>query len=182
MGLLDRIKCNSEDWDLDEGKESGMTPKFDCVKSFMDTKIFRKFSTKYGLDSEIVASFCESFATHVDLPKEKWFKYNPPIEVKVVAPITVGEKIITYNDSIVPTTYVEKPPFHVRIKDHAKASTVVHRNNIRTYSPLSKSKLNLMLLLLKISWLIILMGMLFTSVRKLLDLLDLILKVNIDLL
>jgi len=58
-----------------------MTPKFDCVKSFMDTDIFRKFSTKYGLDSEIVASFCESFATYVDLPKEKWFKYHPPIEV-----------------------------------------------------------------------------------------------------
>ena len=56
-----------------------MTPSFDCVKSFMDTYIFRKFSTKYGLDSEIVASFCESFATHVDLPKEKWFKYHPPI-------------------------------------------------------------------------------------------------------
>ena len=35
--LLDRIKRNSEDWDLDEGKELGMTPKFDCVKSFMDT-------------------------------------------------------------------------------------------------------------------------------------------------
>ena len=56
--LLERIKCNSEDWDLDEGNESGMTPKFDCVKSFMDTDVFRKFSTKYGLDSEIVASFC----------------------------------------------------------------------------------------------------------------------------
>ena len=26
---------------------------------------------KYGLYFEIVASFCESFATHVDLPKEK---------------------------------------------------------------------------------------------------------------
>ena len=52
--LLDRIKRNSEDWDLDEGKESGMTPKFDCVKSFMDTDAFRGFSTKYGLDSEIV--------------------------------------------------------------------------------------------------------------------------------
>ena len=24
--LLDRIKCNSEDWDLDDGKESRMTP------------------------------------------------------------------------------------------------------------------------------------------------------------
>ena len=26
--LLDRIKRNSEDWDLNEGKELGMTPKF----------------------------------------------------------------------------------------------------------------------------------------------------------
>ena len=99
-----------------------MTPKFDCVKSFMDTNIFRNFSTKYGLDSEIVASFYESFATYVDLPKDKWFKYHPPVEVKVVATITVEEKIITYSDPIVPTAYVEKPPFPVRIKDHAKAS------------------------------------------------------------
>ena len=102
--LLERIKCNSEDWDLDEGKESGITPKFDCVKSFMDTDAFREFSTKYGLDYEIVASFCESIATHVVLLKEKWFKYNPPIEVKVVAPIKVEEKIVTYNDPIVHTS------------------------------------------------------------------------------
>ena len=133
--LLERIKRNSEDWDLDEGKESGITPKFDCVKSFMDTNAFREFSTKYGLDSEIVASFCESFAAHVHLPKEKWFKYNPPTEVKVVAPITVEENIITYNDPIVPTTYVERPPFPVRIKDHAKASTVVRKSNTRTPTP-----------------------------------------------
>ena len=38
--LLERTKCNFEDWDLDEGKESGITPKFDCVKSFMDTDVF----------------------------------------------------------------------------------------------------------------------------------------------
>ena len=82
----------------------------------MDTDAFQKFSTKYGLDSEIVASFCESFATHVDLPKEKWFKYNPPIEAKVVTPIKVEEKTITYNDPIVPPAYVEKPPFAVRDK------------------------------------------------------------------
>ena len=93
--LLERIQCNSEGWDLDEGKESGINLKFDCVKSFMDTNAFRDFSTKYGLDSEIVASFCESFATHVDLPKEKWFKYHPPIEVKVVEPIKVEEETIT---------------------------------------------------------------------------------------
>ena len=82
--LLETIKHNSEDWDLDKGKESGITPSFDCGKSFMDTDAFRDFSTKYGLDSEIIASFCESVATHGDLPKEKWFKYHPPIEVKVV--------------------------------------------------------------------------------------------------
>ena len=38
--LLERIKRNSEDWDIDEGKESGITPKFDCVKSFVDTDVF----------------------------------------------------------------------------------------------------------------------------------------------
>ena len=29
--LLERIKRNSEDWDLDKGKESGMTPSFDVL-------------------------------------------------------------------------------------------------------------------------------------------------------
>ena len=47
--LLDRIKRNSEDWELDEGKESGIKLKYDCVKSFMDTDAFQKFSTKYDL-------------------------------------------------------------------------------------------------------------------------------------
>ena len=69
-GLLERIKRNSKDWELDEGKESGIKLKFDCVKSFMNTDAFQKFSTKYGLDSEIVASFCESFATHLDLAEK----------------------------------------------------------------------------------------------------------------
>ena len=72
---MERIKRNSEDWDLGEVKESGITPKFDCVKSFMDTDVFRECSTKYGLDSEIVASFCESFAAYVDLPKESSCTY-----------------------------------------------------------------------------------------------------------
>ena len=33
--LLEIIKRNSEDWELDKGKESSIVPKFDCVKSFM---------------------------------------------------------------------------------------------------------------------------------------------------
>jgi len=78
-GLLKRIKSNFEDWELDEGKGSSIKLEFDCVKSFMDTDAFHGFSTKYGLDYEIVASYYESFATRVNLPKEKWFKYHPPI-------------------------------------------------------------------------------------------------------
>ena len=54
--LLEIIKRKSEDWELDEGKESGIKLKYDCVKSFMNIDAFQKFSTKYGLDSEIVAS------------------------------------------------------------------------------------------------------------------------------
>ena len=75
-----------------EGNESGVSLKFDCVKSFIDTDAFRDFSTKYGLDSEIVASLCESFSAHINLPKEKWFKYHPPLEVNVVKPNPVEEK------------------------------------------------------------------------------------------
>ena len=47
--LLERIKCNSEDWELNEGKESGIKLNYECVKSFMNTDAFQKFSTKYGL-------------------------------------------------------------------------------------------------------------------------------------
>ena len=47
--LLERIKCNSEDWELDEGKELGIKLDFDWVKSFMETDTFHKFSAKYGL-------------------------------------------------------------------------------------------------------------------------------------
>src|SRR4051812_25766161 len=101
MVLLERIKRNSEDWELDKGKESGIKLEFDCVKYFMETSTFHKFSAKYGLDSEIVASFCESFATHVDLPKEKWFKYHPPIEEKIEEPVIVKNETIIYNvDSV----------------------------------------------------------------------------------
>ena len=139
--LLERIKRNSEDWELDKGKESGIKLKYDCVKSFMDTDAFQKFSTKYGLDSEIVASFCESFATHVDLPKEKWFKYHPPIKEEIKEPVPVKDETILYNvDPVVPTTYIEKPPFPVRIKEHAKVSTMVNKSYIATSKPAEQIK------------------------------------------
>ena len=81
--LLERIKCNSKDWELGEGNESGIKLEFDGVKSFMNTDTSHKFSTKYGLDSEIVASFSEAFATHVDLPKRSCLNIIPLLKKKV---------------------------------------------------------------------------------------------------
>ena len=69
MGSFERIKRNSEDWELDEGKESGINLKYDGVKSFMNTDAFQNFSTKYGVDSKIVASFCESFVLMLISPR-----------------------------------------------------------------------------------------------------------------
>jgi hypothetical protein len=75
--LLEIIKHNSEDWELNKGKESGIKLEYDCVKSFMLSDTFHKLSTKYGLDSEIVASLCESFAAHIDLPQGEVVQIPP---------------------------------------------------------------------------------------------------------
>ena len=77
-----------------KGKAPGINLEFDWVKSFMNIDAFQMFSTKYGLDSEIVASFCESFATHVELPKQKWFNYVPPIKDELKEPVPVTEETI----------------------------------------------------------------------------------------
>jgi hypothetical protein len=148
--LLERIKHNSKDWELVEGKKSSIKLEFDCVKYFMNTNVFQKFSTKYGLDSEIVASFCESFATHVDLPKEKWFKYHPPIKEEIKEPVIAKKETIIYNvDPVVPTAYIEKLPFPVRIKEHAKVSTVVNKSNIIAPKPAEQIKIEPIIAMVK---------------------------------
>ena len=41
-----------------------------------------------------------------------------------------------YNvDPVVPSAYIEKPPFPVRIKEHAKVSTMVNKSYVRTPKP-----------------------------------------------
>jgi hypothetical protein len=40
----------------------------------------------------------------------------------------------------VPTPYIEKPPFPVRIKEHAKASTVINKSSIRAPRPSEQIK------------------------------------------
>ena len=93
------------------------------LRSPTETNVFHELSAKYGLDSEIVATFCESFAAHVDLPKEKWFKFHPPIKDICEEPIIANTEIQAYSaNPVVPSAYIEKPPFPARIKEHSKAT------------------------------------------------------------
>ena len=154
--LLERIKRNSEDWELDKGNESGIKLEFDCVKSFMETDAFHKFSTKYGLDSEIVASFCESFATHVDLPKEKWFKYHPPIKEKLRNLLVLKKKqLFTMLIQLCLLLILRNHLFLLGLRNMLKFQLWLTKVILEHLDPLNKLKLNLMLLWLKISWLII---------------------------
>ena len=52
---------------------------------------------------------------------------------KIKEPIKDKEETIIYNvDPVVSTAHIEKPPFPVRMKEHAKVSTVVNKSYIRT--------------------------------------------------
>ena len=55
--------------------------------------------------------------------------------------VVVKDETIIYNvDPLVPTAYIEKPPFSVRIKEHAKVSIVVCKSNIRAPKPAEQIK------------------------------------------
>ena len=68
-----------------------------------------------------------------------------------------------------PTAYIEKPLFPVRIKEHAKVSTVVCKSNIRAPKPPEQIKVEPSVPMVKDLLVGILMGMLSTSVMKKLD-------------
>ena len=94
------------------------------------------------------------FATNVDLPKEKWFKYDPPIKEEIKEPVIAKDETIIYNvDPVDPTTYIEKPPFRVRMKENAKVSTVVNKSYIRTPKPTKQIKVEPSVAMVRISWL-----------------------------
>jgi len=68
---------------------------------------------------------------------------HPPIEENCEEPITTKDETIIYNvDPVVPTAYVDKPHFPARIKEHAKATTMVHKSSIRTPKPSEQIKMD----------------------------------------
>ena len=74
--LLETIQRNTEDWDINKGKESGINYEYDCIKSFAETADFQELSAKYGLDPQIMVDCYRTFASHINVPKGNWDIYN----------------------------------------------------------------------------------------------------------
>ena len=78
--LIERIYRNAEDWEIDKGKETCINYEYDCIKYFVETESLNVLSAKFGLDPQIGVDFCKSFATHINIPREKLKKYHEPFK------------------------------------------------------------------------------------------------------
>ena len=85
--ILDRIQDNTEGWENDKGRKSGITYDVECIKAVMNSDEFRNVSTAYGLDSQVVVKFYKAFASYFLMPKDSFenFKnYHEPYKDKIV--------------------------------------------------------------------------------------------------
>src|SRR3954470_6942633 len=76
--LLDRIQENTEAWENDKGRKSGINYDYECIKSLMGTDDFHDISTNYVLDSQSITNCFKNFASFIEIPKRKWNKYHAP--------------------------------------------------------------------------------------------------------
>jgi hypothetical protein len=76
--LLDHIQENTEGWENDKGRKSGINYDYECIKAFMGTNDFHDVSTVYGIDPQIFANCFKAFASYLDVLKKDWNKYHEP--------------------------------------------------------------------------------------------------------
>ena len=101
---------NTEGWENDKGRESGINYDFECIKSFMETDSFRHFNAAYGLDSQVAVSYFKAFASYFKIPKQGWEKFHEPYKDNAdFAPAKTVE--VNTVDHILPEPYVERVPF-----------------------------------------------------------------------
>ncbi|KAK1606646.1 hypothetical protein QYE76_030319 [Lolium multiflorum] len=132
--LLDRIQENTEGWENDKGRESGINYDYECIETFMDTDKFRNMSATYGLDSQVVANFYKAFASHFELPRKNFNKYHEPYKDKTDSPIGKCVEIKTV-DHILPEAYIEKTPFPAKMKEYSVITSVVNKSAKKPIEP-----------------------------------------------
>ncbi|KAK1698651.1 hypothetical protein QYE76_015348 [Lolium multiflorum] len=143
--LLDRIQENTEGWENDKDRESGIIYDYKCIEAFMDTDKFRNMSATYGLDSQVVANLYKAFASHYELPKKNFDKYHEPYKDKIDSSVNKCVVVETV-DNVIPEAYIEKTPFPAKMKEYSVISSAVNKSEKKPKELKNKLKLNLLLL------------------------------------
>ncbi|KAK1684858.1 hypothetical protein QYE76_045706, partial [Lolium multiflorum] len=133
--LLDRIQENTEGWENDKDRESGIIYDYKCIEAFMDTDKFRNMSATYGLDSQVVAvNLYKAFASHYELPKKNFDKYHEPYKDKIDSSINKCVVVETA-DHVIPEAYIEKTPFPAKMKEYSVINSAVHKSEKKPIEP-----------------------------------------------
>ncbi|KAK1686746.1 hypothetical protein QYE76_047594 [Lolium multiflorum] len=132
--LLDRIQENTEGWENDKDRESGIIYDYKCIEAFMDTDKFRNMSATYGLDSQVVANLYKAFASHYELPKKNFDKYHEPYKDKIDSSINKCVVVETA-DHVIPEAYIEKTPFPAKMKEYSVINSAVHKSEKKPVEP-----------------------------------------------
>ncbi|KAK1630189.1 hypothetical protein QYE76_004504 [Lolium multiflorum] len=138
--LLDRIQENTEGWENDKDRESGIIYDYKCIEAFMDTDKFRNMSATYGLDSQVVANLYKAFASHYELPKKNFDKYHEPYKDNVDSSVNKCVVIETV-DNVIPEVYIEKTPFPAKMKEYSVISSAVHKSEKKPIEPEEQIKI-----------------------------------------
>ncbi|KAK1646647.1 hypothetical protein QYE76_064452 [Lolium multiflorum] len=132
--LLNRIQENTEGWENDKDRESGIYYDYKCIKAFMDTDKFRNMSATYGLDSQVAANLYKAFASHYELPKKNFDKYHEPYKDKIDSSINKCVVVETV-DHVIPEAYIEKTPFPAKMKEYSVINSAVHKSEKKPIEP-----------------------------------------------
>ncbi|KAK1619321.1 hypothetical protein QYE76_024838 [Lolium multiflorum] len=132
--LLDRIQENTEGWENDKDRESGIIYDYKCIEAFMDTDKFRNMSATYGLDSQVAANLYKAFASNYELPKKNFDKYHEPYKDKIDSSINKCVVVETA-DHVIPEAYIEKTPFPAKMKEYSVISSAVHKSEKKPIEP-----------------------------------------------
>ncbi|KAK1647942.1 hypothetical protein QYE76_065747 [Lolium multiflorum] len=138
--LLDRIQENTEGWENDKDRESGIIYDYKCIEAFMDTDKFRNMSATYGLDSQVVANLYKAFASHYELPKKNFDKYHEPYKDKIDSSVNKCVVVETV-DNVIPEAYIEKTPFHAKMKEYSVISSAVNKSEKKPKEPEEQIKI-----------------------------------------
>ncbi|KAK1665971.1 hypothetical protein QYE76_054130 [Lolium multiflorum] len=138
--LLDRIQENTEGWENDKDRESGIIYDYKCIEAFMDTDKFRNMSATYGLDSQVVANLYKAFASHYELPKKNFDKYHEPYKDKVDSSVNKCVVVETV-DNVIPEAYIEKTPFPAKMKEYSVISSAVNKSEKKPKEPEEQIKI-----------------------------------------